>query len=133
MTPHILSWITFTPLIGALAVLAVPKSKTSWIKWIATATTLIVMAFAFCALRHFDPAQTTFQFVEKAVWIPHFNVNYLLGTDGISFPMVFLTALMSVLACLASFGIKEREKEYYFLYLLLETGMMGTFVALDLF
>src|SRR5205085_3565179 len=52
---------------------------------------------------------------------------------GISFPMVALTALISFLACLASFSIKEREKEYYFLYLLLETGMMGTFLALDLF
>ncbi|HPS36099.1 MAG TPA: NADH-quinone oxidoreductase subunit M, partial [Candidatus Omnitrophota bacterium] len=70
-------------------------------------------------------------------WIPQFGVQYLLGTDGISFPMVFLTGLISLIACLGSLShirVKDgREKEYYFLYLLLETGMMGTFLSLDLF
>ncbi len=133
MTSHILSWIIFTPLIGAFAILFVPKSATQWIKWIALATTGIVTALACYALSLFQPAQAGFQLVERASWIPQFGVQYLLGTDGISFPMVFLTAVISILACLASFGIKERQKEYYFLYLLLETGMMGTFLALDLF
>ncbi|MFH1208981.1 MAG: NADH-quinone oxidoreductase subunit M [Candidatus Omnitrophota bacterium] len=133
MTAHILSWIIFTPLIGAFAVLFVPKSATSSIKWIALATTAVVMAFTGYALMIFQPAQMGFQMVERASWIPQFGVQYLLGTDGISFPMVFLTAIISLVACLASFGIKERQKEYYFLYLLLETGMMGTFLALDLF
>jgi len=133
MTSHILSWIIFTPLIGAFAILFVPKSAARWIKWIALAATAVVTGLACYALTLFQPAQAGFQLVERASWIPQFGVQYLLGTDGISFPMVFLTAVISILACLASFGIKEREKEYYFLYLLLETGMMGTFLALDLF
>jgi NADH-quinone oxidoreductase subunit M len=137
MTPHILSWIIFTPLIGAFVVLFVPKSTAHWIKWIALATTGIVMALTGYALALFQPAQAGFQMVERASWIPQFGVQYLLGTDGISFPMVFLTAIISLVACLASFPhvrVKDgREKEYYFLYLLLETGMMGTFLALDLF
>jgi len=137
MTSHILSWIIFTPLIGAVAVLFVPKSASHWIRWIALTTTVIVTALTGYALTLFQPAQAGFQMVERASWIPQFGVQYLLGTDGISFPMVFLTAIISMIACLASFPhvrVKEgREKEYYFLYLLLETGMMGTFLALDLF
>ncbi|MFH1800707.1 MAG: NADH-quinone oxidoreductase subunit M [Candidatus Omnitrophota bacterium] len=133
MTSHILSWIIFAPLIGAFAVLFVPKSAASAIKWIALVTTGAVMALTGYALMIFRPAQAGFQMVERASWIPQFGVQYLLGIDGISLPMVFLTAIISLVACLASFGIKERQKEYYFLYLLLETGMMGTFLALDLF
>ena len=137
MTSHILSWIIFTPLIGAFLILFVPKNAAHWIKWIALATTGVVFGLVLYAMTFFHPGQPGFQMVERAAWIPQFNVQYLLGTDGISFPMIFLTALISLLACLASFPhvrVKDaREKEYYFLYLLLETGMMGTFLALDLF
>jgi NADH-quinone oxidoreductase subunit M len=133
MASHILSWIVFTPLIGAFVILFVPKSLTPAIKQIATLSTLAVCLFAIWAFFLFDPTRSDFQLVEKVLWIPHFDVHYLLGTDGISFPMVLLTALLSLLACVGSFGIEEREKEYYVLYLLLETGMLGTFLALDLF
>jgi len=133
MQAHLLSWIVFTPLIGGIVILFMPKSATPLIKWVATATTLIVGLFALMALFRFDPTYGSFQLMEKHLWIPQFGIHYLLGTDGISFPMVALTALISFLACIGSFGIKERQKEYYFLYLLLETGIMGTFLALDLF
>ena len=73
------------------------------------------------------------QFVERLPWIPQMNINYHLGVDGISIGLVFLTALLGFFACVGSYGIKERQKEYYFLYLLLNTGMLGTFLALDLF
>lgn len=133
MESHLLTWIVFTPLLAAMAILFVPKSQTHLIKWIATAGTLIVGLLSLWALKIFDPDITTFQLIEKTSWIPAVNVSYFLGIDGISLPMVTLTALVSFLACIGSFGIKEREKEYYFLYLLLETGMMGTFISLDLF
>ncbi len=133
MSAHILSWITFTPLIGAFVVLTVPKSYQAYIKWIALLTTAVVCVFCLKAMAMFVPSQPALQLVEKAVWIPQFNVRYFLGLDGVSLPMVLLTALISLLACLGSFGIRTREKEYYFLYLLLETGMLGTFLALDLF
>lgn len=133
MTSHLLSWIIFSPLIGAVAVLFVPKSMTHVIKWLATGVTLWVGLLSLIAFSQFNPADPGLQLVEKISWIPQFNVHYFLATDGISFPMVILTALISFLACIGSFGIKERQKEYYFLYLLLETGMMGTFLALDLF
>jgi hypothetical protein len=105
------AWRGFAPLVGAFAVLFVPKTATHCIKWIALTTTGIVTALTGYALTLFQPAQAGFQMIERAVWIPQFNVQYLLGTDGISFPMVVLTAIISILACLASFGIKEREKE----------------------
>lgn len=133
MNSHLLSWIVFLPLVGAFTVLCVPKSAKDSIKWIALGFTGMLIALACQALTVFQPSVGGFQMIERAMWIPQFGVQYLLGTDGISFPMVFLTAIVSFVACLGSFGIKERVKEYYFLYLLLVTGMMGTFLALDLF
>lgn len=133
MDSHILSLIVFTPLVGALAILFSPKSNAELPKWLATTTTLLVGLLSLRAFMLFDKADPGFQLIEKAAWIPYFNVHYILGTDGVSFPMIMLTALVSILACLASYSIKERTKEYYFLYLLLVSGMMGTFLALDLF
>ncbi|MDD5218209.1 MAG: NADH-quinone oxidoreductase subunit M [Candidatus Omnitrophica bacterium] len=133
MNSQYLSWIIFTPLAGALLILFIPRSLNYTIKWIATVTTLVVGLLTLKVCQLFDPTQAGFQLIEKCVWIPQFNVHYLLGIDGISLPMVVLTTLISILACVGSFGIKERQKEYYFLYLVLQTGMLGTFLALDLF
>lgn len=130
MTSHLLSWIIFSPLIGAFAVLLAPQRLS---KAIATAASFFVCVLALVALCHFNPNDPGLQMIEKVSWIPQFNVSYFLATDGISFPMILLTALISFIACVASYGIKERQKEYFFLYLLLETGMMGTFLALDIF
>ena len=112
MTSHILSWIIFTPLIGAFAVLFAPKNATTSIKWIALSTTAVVFGLVLYAMTFFQAGHIGFQMIERAEWIPQFGVQYLLGTDGISFPMVVLTAIISLLACLASFSIKERVKEY---------------------
>ena len=133
MMSHLLSWIVFLPLAGALFLLLIPKSKTEGLKWVATAVTGVNLLLGLILAARFHPADPGIQFLEKFVWIPQIGVHYLLGVDGISLPMVFLTLLLSFLACIGSFGIKEREKEYYFLYLLLSTGMLGTFTALDLF
>ena len=130
---HLLSWIVFSPLAGALAILFIPKSKTAACKWIAAAATGLGLLLGLFLLVLFNAADPGFQRVEKYVWIPQIGVHYFLGVDGISVSMVFLTLLLSFLACVGSFGIKEREKAYYFLYLLLVTGMLGTFLALDLF
>ncbi len=133
MEAHLLSWIIFSPLLGILAIAFIPKEKVSLIRWTAVAATSFVGVLALFALSQFDTSVSGFQMVEKVSWIPQFNVHYLVGTDGISFPMVFLTAIMSILACVASWNIKDRHKEYFIFYLLLETGMLGTFLSLDLF
>lgn len=133
MFEHFLSWIIFTPLLGALTILFVPKTAINAIRTLAVLTTAVVLCLVVMALQNFDPINPEFQLMERASWIPYFNVQYLLGVDGISFPMIFLSALITFLASIASFSIKDRIKEYYILFLLLETGMMGTFLSLDLF
>ncbi len=133
MMPHILSWIVFLPLIGAFVVLALPKDRGQLLKAVAAGTTLVVLALATLLLMKFNPAASGFQFEDKAVWIPPINAWYHLGVDGISVALVFLTALLGFVAVIASFSIGQRLKEYFFLYLLLQTGMLGTFLSLDLF
>ncbi|MBI2167818.1 MAG: NADH-quinone oxidoreductase subunit M [Candidatus Omnitrophica bacterium] len=130
---HLLSWIVFSPLVAGLGILFVPKSKMDWVKWIATGVTGFGFFLGLLVWAQFNPLDTGVQLLEDHAWIPQIGVHYTLGLDGINFPMVILTLLLSFLACIGSFGIQEREKEYYFLYLLLTTGMLGTFLALDLF
>lgn len=130
---HLLSWIVFSPLLGALVILFTPKSRPGAPPWIATLTTGMGLCLGLLLALRFNPLEPGFQFQERHSWIPQIGVQYLLGVDGISVSMVILTLLLSFLACIGSFGIKERRKEYYFLYLLLVTGMLGTFLALDLF
>ncbi|HBC47686.1 MAG TPA: oxidoreductase, partial [candidate division Zixibacteria bacterium] len=85
-------------------------------------------------LFNINNAAQGFIFDSKPIpWFPQVNVNYIMGADGISVPMLFLTGLLSFLSIIASFGIKDRVKEYFAWFLLLETGMMGTFSALDFF
>lgn len=128
----ILSWIIFLPIVGMFAVMFIPRDFHRLIRWTATAITALVLLLSLQVLAKFNVSDGGMQFVERAVWIPQLNVFYHLGLDGISLPMVIATALLSFLACIASFGISERIKEYFALYLLLETGMMGTFLAIDL-
>jgi NADH-quinone oxidoreductase subunit M len=128
-----LSSIIFLPLLAGLLILFIPKGRTGIIKGVATAATGITLLFTVFMVTGFDYNNTLMQFSEKLSWIPQVNINYHLGVDGISIGLVFLTALLGFLACIGSFGIKERQKEYYFLYLLLNTGMLGTFLSLDLF
>jgi NADH-quinone oxidoreductase subunit M len=73
------------------------------------------------------------QLVERHAWIPVFDIHYYLGVDGLSMPLVLLTTLLSLISVIASYGIENRVKEYFFWFLMLETGMMGVFVSLDIF
>ncbi len=129
----ILSVLVFLPLAGALLILLLPKKNEDAMKWIAVTATAAVFALSGLLLSKFDCQSVQMQFVENMAWIPSIHAWYSLGVDGLSIALVFLTALLGLIACAASFGIATRIKEYFVLYLLLMTGMMGTFVALDLF
>jgi NADH-quinone oxidoreductase subunit M len=129
----ILSIITFIPLLGALIVFFIPKDKEDWIRWVSTIISLVplILSFIVYAAVRADPGQMWF--MEEYSWIPTLNVYYRMGVDGISAVMVLLTSILSTLSYYYSiYTIKERVKEYYFLFFLLQMGMSGVFVSLDL-
>src|SRR5258706_1854685 len=130
---HALTLITFIPLFATFVVLALPDTMKAIFKWIAVAATIPQLAIAFYLYENFDTTTTAVQFAEKAQWIPSYHISYFLGVDGISISMVILTAIIMFFSVFASFGINRAEKGYYAMLLLLDTGMMGVFVALDFF
>jgi len=129
---HLLSWILFLPTLGAVLLLFVPAQRVKFLRWAALGISLLPLAFSLLAWFNFKMDRGGFQFVEQAVWYPALNSSYHVGVDGLSLPMVLLTTLLTPLALLASFSIQERVKGYMILFLLLETGMLGVFLALDL-
>ena len=129
---HLLSWILFIPTIAALILLLLPSGRLTLIRWYALLATLIPFILTLVVWGSFQNGQAGFQFEEQANWYSALNSSYHLGVDGISLPMVLLTTLLMPLAILASFTIKDRLKTYMFLFLLLETGMLGVFLSLDL-
>ena len=128
----LLSLITFIPLLGMIVILFIPKSQKEWIKIISLVFTLPSFVLGIKMLLMFDPG-AGYQFVERVSWIPSFNIDYYMGADGLSVPMIFLTVLLCPICILASWGINDRIKGYCAMFLLLETGMLGVFCALDLF
>jgi NADH-quinone oxidoreductase subunit M len=130
---YVLTWMTFLPLAGAAVICCLPSAQQGLIRWTAVAATVPSLLLSVWLLGHFDPANTAPQFVHRFAWISSYNIEYFLGIDGISITMVVLTALLSFLCMFASFGIEKAVKGYFALFLLLETGMLGTFLALDFF
>ncbi len=129
-----LSTITFLPLIGALIVAVLPRSAGRAIRIVAVLASLAAFVASLSALAGFDMAQAGYQFVESQQWIPQYNIGYKLGVDGISIWLMMLTTLMFPIVIAVSPGaIREREKEYYALMLLMETATLGVFLALDMF
>jgi NADH-quinone oxidoreductase subunit M len=133
MMSHVLTWMTFFPLVGAVVILFLPKDKPNWVRWTAAAASTIPLILAIQIFMQFDRATTELQFVERAPWISAFNIEYFMGIDGLSVTMVILTALLSFLCMFASWNIERMVRGYYALFLLLETGMLGVFCALDFF
>ena len=127
-----LSLIVWSPLVGALIVLMLPKEKVRAIQTVSFVAAGVAFAASLALLLQFDRSTAAMQFVERWLWIPSLNVQYFLGLDGLSYPLVLLTTFMSVIALVGSLGIKDRVKEYFFWFLVLEVGMLGVFVALDL-
>jgi len=130
---NLISLILFSPLIGAAILFILPRATSDrTMKWIAFLWSLVSLALALILWVNYRPEATGFQFEFKLPWFPQINSTYHVGVDGISVPMVLLTALLTPLALLISFNIKERVRAYLILFLMLETGMLGVFVALDL-
>ncbi|MDY6820584.1 MAG: NADH-quinone oxidoreductase subunit M [Deferribacterota bacterium] len=130
---HLLTTIVFFPMFSALILLLFFRSEriTMWGSFIAS---LIECVFLIPLMGNFDKLNGYVQFVEKYEWIKSWGVQYYLGVDGISILMVFLTILLTSISILSSFKyISIRRREFYLSMLVLETAMLGVFVALDFF
>ncbi len=128
---HILSIVLFTPLAGMLVLFLIPSSKVRAIKLWANAVALVGFLVSLPLVFEFNPGKD-FQFVEKASWIPTLGASYHLGIDGLGLLLVMLTTVIGFLAILSSWNaIHDRLKEYYAFFLLLQTAMLGVFMALD--
>ena len=130
---HVLSFLTFFPLLGAAVCLLLPGKADREIKAITAVVTGVNLLVAGWLYMNFDTTVSGVQFIERFDWIPMFNIQYFMGVDGISISLVLLTAFVSFIATFVSFGIDKQVKGYFVLYLLLNTGMFGTFCALDFF
>jgi NADH-quinone oxidoreductase subunit M len=123
----------FAPLLGALVIALLPRGNYRLIRLAAFAFTALALAISLVLWLAYDRAAGGVQLVEQAAWIPAFGVQYLVGVDGLSLPLVVLTTLLTFMAVLASLHIELRPKEYMALLLTLETGVLGVFSSLDLF
>jgi len=130
----ILSAIVFGPLVGAVVLALLPRENKQLLRRVALLISLIVFGLSLLLVLGFKTGADGFQFEERASWIPAFGINYHLGVDGISLILVLLTTTLTWISILASFSpIQDRVKEYMISFLVLEVGMLGVFLALDLF
>src|SRR5687768_13992584 len=134
MEAQILTWITFIPLIGMVAILLLPRSSIGAVKGVslvATAIPLVLATWLYFGL--FQKGTADLQLVQDVTWIAAIDAHYKVGVDGLSLALVWLTTLLLFIGVPASFSVPRAGKAYYALLLLLEVGILGVFVALDFF
>src|SRR2546428_9858952 len=131
---HILSWILFTPVIGAIVLLFIPRERDNLHRVIGNVFGMLGLVVSLPLIWRFQIGTPGYQFRENYDWIPSIGAHYSLGIDGISFLLIMLTTILGAISILSSWSaIQTRKKEYYILFLLLPTGMLGVFMALDFF
>lgn len=138
----LLSAIVFLPVLGAIVLMFFPKGKDDQVRYFTLLITAVVFALTVLvfltpmfgdSFEYAGDAAAHMQYTFNVEWIPSFDIEYFMGVDGISFPLIMLTALISLLAMGASWSVKKHVKGYCILFLLLETGMIGVFLSLDFF
>jgi len=133
----LLSLVTFVPLAGVLAILVLRGAEADIARnarWIALWTSLLDLALAIAVWANFDPSRADFQMLEESAWLPDFNITYRMGVDGLSLFFVLLSSFLTPLCIISSWvAVRQRVREYMIAFLVLETLMVGTFCALDLF
>ncbi len=131
-----LTWVTFTPLLGILVILLLPKDRHNPIRWVALIGSLATFAVSLLMLSRFDTASGILQMVERRSWfqIAGVEIEYFIGVDGLSLLLVLLTTFLTPISILSTWtAVEERVKEFMIFFLLLEVGMVGVFLAQDLF
>ena len=132
ISERLLTLILFSPLVGAVAVMLVPADQKRTVRWIALLASIIPLGLSIALWFSYNASAGGFQFEEQETWYAAINATYHLGVDGISVPMILLTTILVPLGILTSFSIEERVKPFMALFLMLETGMLGVFMSLDL-
>jgi NADH-quinone oxidoreductase subunit M len=132
---NLLSWVIFLPVIGLIVIALWPKPSQKAVKWTALIAALAAFAVSLAIFFMFDRSGSAIghmQFEEKIPWIAAINVNYHLGVDGLSLPLVILMTFLGVISVLISWKIQLKPKQYYIWILLLESSILGVFCSLDL-
>ncbi len=136
----ILTYLILLPLLGAVLVAISPTNLTKYYKWFTLIISIIGLGLSIYLYLNFDESFNSYQFLEKTDWITLslgnlgvLSIDYILGVDGISMPLVVLAAIIQVIGSLASFEINTKTKGYFSIYLLLSAAVMGCFLALDFF
>ncbi len=134
--PSIITYTLFAPVVGAVIISLWPQRRERDARWIAAIFAALAFALSLVALVSFDRGSSDFQLVDRATWVSAgfgtFQLQYLVGVDGISLSLVLLTTLLTLVSVLISFHIDVRPRLYFALMLVLETGVLGVFVSLDL-
>ena len=125
-----LTAIVFIPAAGALLIACIGRDART-VRSIALLAAAVELVLALLLFSRFSTTTQGFQFVERHDWISPFHIEYFIGVDGLSLPLVVLTAVLGLSAVLVSWQIKERAREYFAWLLLLQTSVMGVFVSLD--
>ena len=128
---QLLTSLLITPLCGSLLIAILPAGQNRLYRNVAIITSVIAMVLSFYLLSVFDTQTAGLQFTEHMKWNPRLGMAYDIGVDGISLPMIVLATVLCFIAILASSSIRDKPKGYYLLMLLLETAMLGVFMAQD--
>jgi NADH-quinone oxidoreductase subunit M len=129
----LLTFTVFTPLAGALVLLAVPRERQPLARWAALAFSLAAFGLSVALALQFEVGRGGFQLGVTAEWVRSLGVRFRLGVDGVSLPLVLLTTVLTPLAIGGSWRMRDRQRAYLALLLVLETALLGVFVSLDLF
>jgi NADH-quinone oxidoreductase subunit M len=129
----ILTYIVLWPLVSAVLLCGVPRAQRVTVRATAILSTFITMLLAVKMFLQFDSDHAGFQFVQQAVWVSALDIRYHVGVDGINVGLVLMGAIVAFAAACVSWEVREREKEFYILLLLMTGGILGAFASLDLF
>ncbi len=130
----LISFLLLIPFAGSFLLLFINKQKANLIRYAGLAVSLLAFIISLIIFFNFDSSKSGFQFTHKFAWIENLHIFYFVGLDGLSLLLVMLTTFLTPLTLLSSWSsIKSRVKEFTFFMLMLEVGMLGVFVSLDLF
>ena len=131
---HLVSTVVFLPLLAAAIALTFPTGEHTGVRGFALATSLVDFCLSLWMWARFEPRDTALQLTESAPWVPSWGINYSVGVDGVSLLLIVLTTFLAPLVVLSTYSsVTQRAREYLVCLLLLQTAMLGAFVATDLF